>query len=77
MKIIAPLSDTKLSELLDYGEWEHYDPPISVEELYALVHELTLFRTLPKHAGSCSNQNVLNPIGAYLGVEECGCRKHK
>ena len=28
----------------------------------------------PKHAGSCSNQNVLNPVGAYIGVETCGCR---
>jgi len=26
-----------------------------------------------KHAGSCSNQNVLDPEGAYKGVEECGC----
>lgn len=29
---------------------------------------------LPKHSGSCSNQNVLNPVGAYIGVEACGCR---
>lgn len=26
-----------------------------------------------KHAGSCSNWNVLDPEGAYKGVEECGC----
>lgn len=27
----------------------------------------------PKHNGGCSNQNVLDPLGAYRGVEECGC----
>ena len=27
----------------------------------------------PRHAGSCSNQNVLHPSGAYRGVAECGC----
>lgn len=32
---------------------------------------------LPRHAGSCSNQNVLNPVGAYVGVEECGCGSSK
>jgi hypothetical protein len=27
----------------------------------------------PKHNGGCSNQNVLDPAGAYVGVAECGC----
>lgn len=31
--------------------------------------------TLPKHAGSCSNQNVMDPLGAYKGVTECGCNR--
>jgi hypothetical protein len=30
---------------------------------------------LPRHAGSCSNQNALDPAGAYKGVEECGCNQ--
>jgi hypothetical protein len=29
----------------------------------------------PRHSGGCSNQNVLDPAGAYKGVRECGCRK--
>jgi hypothetical protein len=29
----------------------------------------------PKHAGSCSNQNALDPAGAYRGVAECGCNR--
>lgn len=31
------------------------------------------FAGRPRHASSCSNQNVLHPEGAYTGVEECGC----
>ena len=38
------------------------------------MHGLAL-QAPPKHSGSCSNQNVLHPLGAYEGVEECGCRK--
>jgi hypothetical protein len=30
-------------------------------------------RLRKRHAGSCSNQNVLKPDGAYEGAEECGC----
>lgn len=33
----------------------------------------SLLAKLPRHAGSCSNQNVLDPLGAYKGVEACGC----
>jgi len=29
----------------------------------------------PRHSNGCSNHNVLDPIGAYKGVRECGCRK--
>ena len=29
----------------------------------------------PRHANSCSNQNVIDPIGAYIGVEACGCNR--
>lgn len=25
------------------------------------------------HAGSCSNQNVINPLGGIAGAEDCGC----
>ncbi len=32
---------------------------------------------LTPHSSSCSNQNVLDPLGAYVGVEECGCRADK
>lgn len=35
----------------------------------------SLLAKLPRHAGSCSNQNVLDPLGAYKGVEACGCRR--
>lgn len=28
-----------------------------------------------RHDGGCSNQNTLNPIGAYIGAHECGCRR--
>lgn len=33
-----------------------------------------LVTTLPHHHGGCSNQNVLHPLGYYMGVAECGCR---
>lgn len=36
-----------------------------------------LLAKLPRHAGSCSNQNVLDPFGAYRGVEQCGCTGQK
>lgn len=48
------------------------DPPGIFAWVYArwsVVDDL-----MPKHSSSCSNQNVLNPFGAYIGVEECGCR---
>lgn len=35
----------------------------------------SLLSQLPRHAGSCSNQNVLDPLGAYRGVEACGCNR--
>lgn len=35
----------------------------------------SLLAKLPRHAGSCSNQNVLDPLGAYKGVEACGCSR--
>jgi len=56
-------------------DWAHCDPPIGPEELYAMVTQLCAFRALPRHAGSCSNQNVLDPIGAWRGVTKCGCRR--
>lgn len=34
-----------------------------------------LLAKLPRHAGSCSNQNALDPLGAYKGVEACGCSR--
>lgn len=36
------------------------------------MHGIALERP-PRHAGSCSNQNVLDPLGAYKGVKACGC----
>lgn len=32
-------------------------------------------RTHLKHANSCGNQNPVHPMGAYDGVEQCGCRR--
>lgn len=26
------------------------------------------------HAGSCGNQNAINPLGRWQGVAKCGCR---
>lgn len=37
----------------------------------------SLLAKLPRHAASCSNQNVLDPLGAYVGVEKCGCTGKK
>lgn len=34
----------------------------------------TAVEDLITHSSSCSNQNVIDPLGAYVGVEECGCR---
>lgn len=34
----------------------------------------TAVKDLTTHSSSCSNQNVIDPLGAYVGVEECGCR---
>ena len=31
--------------------------------------------SLPSHSGACSNQNVLHPLGAYTGVQSCGCSR--
>jgi hypothetical protein len=30
-------------------------------------------KRLPRHSSGCSNQNVIDPAGAYRGAEECGC----
>lgn len=49
-----------------------FDTPGTFAKVYARWS--TVDDLLPKHAESCSNQNVLNPLGAYIGVEECGCR---
>lgn len=45
----------------------------------APVHEKTnldgaLPTTLPKHSEACSNQNTLDPAGAFRGAAECGCQ---
>lgn len=42
-------------------------------ELKRVVDFFAQSLNLPKHAGSCSNQNVLDPVGAYIDVEQCGC----
>jgi hypothetical protein len=39
----------------------------SVYARWSVVDDL-----LPKHHGSCGNQNI--GFGAFMGVEECGCR---
>lgn len=30
---------------------------------------------VPRHSGGCSNQNAVNPYGAYVGAQACGCVK--
>lgn len=37
----------------------------------------SLLAQLPRHSGGCSNQNVLDPLGAYRGVEKCGCTRER
>ena len=64
-------TDEQLSYLRNGEDYSLLDPKL----LAALVRELIAFRTLPKHAQSCSNQNVVDPVGAYRGVEECGCNR--
>lgn len=32
-------------------------------------------KKLPRHSSGCSNQNVLDPAGAYRGAVECGCQE--
>lgn len=29
-----------------------------------------------RHATGCSNQNVMHALGAYDGVDKCGCRRY-
>lgn len=41
-------------------------------ELLARVYRLML-EVLPRHSHGCSNQNVVDPLGAYRGVAKCGC----
>lgn len=38
------------------------------------MHGIALERPA-RHSSSCSNQNVLDPLGAYRGVEACGCTR--
>jgi hypothetical protein len=49
-----------------------FDPPGTFANVYARWSVAD--GLLQTHSSSCSNQNVLNPFGAYIGVEECGCR---
>ena len=43
-------------------------------ELLARVYRLYL-EHMPRHANGCSNWNVLDPLGAYHRVAECGCNR--
>lgn len=64
--------------------WEHHVvgmSPICPECGGDLYFHSTLDGELPKrlkkHHPSCGNQNVLDPGGAYRGVEKCGCNKYE
>ncbi len=61
--------DTVLSQAETEDDW-----PFRREVKREGTQMKTTFHEKPKHSGGCSNQNVLNPFGAYVGVEECGCR---
>jgi hypothetical protein len=41
-------------------------------EMLARVYRL-LLEGMPRHSSSCSNQNVVDPLGAYRGASRCGC----
>lgn len=44
-------------------------------ELLARVYRLML-QALPRHTHGCSNQNPVDPLGAWRGAHECGCNTH-
>lgn len=53
-----------------------FEGPSATREALRLAEDaVARFAALPRHARSCSNQNVLNPLGAYRGVESCGCNR--
>lgn len=68
------------SRLIDNGRAQFLqDPQARITglrhlELLARVYRLYL-EHLPRHLSSCSNQNVLDPLGAYHRVAECGCNR--
>lgn len=43
-------------------------------EMLARVYRL-MVEVIPRHSTSCSNQNVVDPLGAYRGASQCGCTK--
>lgn len=61
-------------------EWVRQKGPFTLvvhdeRQLMAACLWPDVITSLPSHSGACSNQNVLNPLGAYTGVQSCGCRR--
>lgn len=52
----------------DYGECGDTD-------FFVVLPDGSSHPKQPRHNGACSNQNVLDPSGAYIGAAECGCNK--
>jgi hypothetical protein len=67
---VSPAAYVEVERKLREAGYEH---AIAVDGTIDL-HGIALERPR-RHANSCSNQNVLDPLGAYKGVEECGCNR--
>lgn len=46
---------------------------MSLGAFRAYATGLTHGNKLPRHAGSCSNQNAAHPLGVFFDAQECGC----
>ena len=80
---VSPL-DSVHNTVGHIAEWfsEPNDPRVAkVEDRIAALRHLELaarayrlcLEVAPRHAGSCSNQNPVDPLGAFRGVAKCGC----
>lgn len=67
---VSPATYVEIRRKLEEAGYQHALHDNGVIDMHGIALEQPL-----KHSGGCSNQNVLDPLGAYRGVEACGCRK--
>jgi hypothetical protein len=67
---VSPATYVEIKDKLLAAGYEHTFMPDGAIDLEGIA-----LKEPPRHANSCSNQNVIHPLGAYDGVEECGCSK--